>query len=102
MNYDDWKADAPELYDWEPRPEEGPTCVCGQPLDGGERGRCTDCLGQEIVKICACGIAHTREDWLALRRVGTMRVPGEGYEPEDRWELRNCHCGSTLLIRNGK
>lgn len=34
--------------------------------------------------------------WTALELVGVQVTPADEYGPEERLELRNCRCGSTL------
>lgn len=47
-----------------------------------------------MLKRCACGVSiRSREAWRALRLVGVQDL-GEG----ERAELRNCSCGSTLMV----
>jgi len=37
--------------------------------------------------------------WTALRHIGDMRLEADTLEPEERLELRNCACGTTLAKR---
>jgi hypothetical protein len=37
--------------------------------------------------------------WSALELLGYQSWPADGYEPEERFEVRNCSCGSTLYRR---
>lgn len=48
---------------------------------------------EKIIKRCACKKKYTETQWKELHYVGEMK--GIGGEVA---ELRDCHCGSTLLI----
>lgn len=45
-----------------------------------------------ILKECACGLDYTLHDWELLPYVGR-----QDFEWGEVHELRNCHCGSTLV-----
>lgn len=105
MNYDDWKTNAPELVDDAPHPLDEPTCLrCGQPLEGGP---CADCIREldeiaacRVVKVCTCcGRQIMRAEWAELPLVGPFVVDESDGLGREEWELRNCGCGSTLMIR---
>lgn len=49
---------------------------------------------QNIHKVCGCGRKHTRAEWNALEHLPNWDM-GEG----EVHEVRNCHCGSTLLVQ---
>lgn len=49
-------------------------------------------------KTCYCGITHTDVAWKNLVLVGYQRFEETDHEPEMLLELRNCKCGSTLMI----
>lgn len=51
-----------------------------------------------IVKRCACGEEYTVERWLSQLKVGTLVVPAWKDEPEERLEMRNCVCGSSITM----
>lgn len=102
MNYDDWKLATPPEYELGEAPDDEPACDCGQPLEGSEGSLCVDCARErrdnEIIKRCGCGRVHTREGWGDLDYVGVWHVPADETGPEERLELRNCPCGSTISI----
>lgn len=39
--------------------------------------------------------------WSKLQWIGLQVIEAYGDEPEERFELRNCSCGSTLCKRVG-
>ncbi len=47
-----------------------------------------------VVKRCGCGEEYTLERWLRLPLCGRMHSPHTGLTVE----LRNCHCGSSLVL----
>jgi len=47
-------------------------------------------------KVCACGNRISEEAWEQLRYVGVQKVPPSFDMPD--MELRNCTCGSTLIV----
>jgi hypothetical protein len=47
----------------------------------------------EIIKVCGCGRSYTREKWDALHR-----LPNWTYEWGEVQEVRNCVCGSTIVL----
>ncbi len=49
-------------------------------------------ISQLVVKRCGCGRSHTAAEWKKLPLVGPS---DDGVE---RFEWRNCQCGSTLGI----
>ena len=51
-----------------------------------------------LEKACACGRRFTVTRWGELRIVGGLD-PEDPDDPSYVLELRNCHCGSTLVIR---
>jgi two-component system cell cycle response regulator DivK len=59
-------------------------------LRGGPRPARSGMTGRR----CACGRAHTREAWLALRFCGAMHLPNTG----ERLEVRDCFCGSPVVM----
>ncbi len=49
---------------------------------------------EKIIKKCACKRKYTETQWRTLRYVGeTTGIDG------DVWEMRDCVCESTLMIR---
>ena len=50
-------------------------------------------MSAEIVKTCSCGKAFTREQWEALPKVGLQT-----YDNGEVQEMRNCPCGSSIVI----
>lgn len=46
-----------------------------------------------VVRSCACGKSYDRAGWLALEYVGIQVA-----DPDERYELRNCTCGSTIAL----
>jgi hypothetical protein len=52
-----------------------------------------------IVKVCpCCRKGLTAEGWKALEYVGIQRMEAMDDLPEVKFELRNCTCGSTILM----
>lgn len=50
------------------------------------------------VKACACGLQFSVDAWRALRLVGIQEIPADAHGPEERLELRDCPCGSTIAV----
>jgi len=44
-------------------------------------------------KSCRCGETYDRDGWHALRLIGVQ------HGDEERFELRNCRCSSTIAVR---
>lgn len=63
-----------------------------------EPGReCDTCRGEGHLAACSCcGTHYTLGAWYQLVRVGVQTVGPDEFGPEERYELRNCACGSTL------
>lgn len=55
-------------------------------------------MEQAPFKVCACGIAYTREEFDLLARLQDWHLPWGEVQ-----EMRNCPCGSTMnvVIREG-
>lgn len=55
---------------------------------------CARCkaIEQIVVKTCGCGLRHTAAEWKKLQFVG------QSDDGVDRYEWRNCACGSTIGI----
>ena len=52
----------------------------------------------DVVKRCPCSQTFTRSQWHSLPFVGIQKVDAYEEEPEERLELRNCYCGSTISM----
>jgi len=46
-------------------------------------------------KVCGCGREHDAASWSDLPLVGFMDLDADG---DERLELRNCPCGSTVAV----
>ena len=51
------------------------------------------------VKVCGCGKTFTKEQWKTLRLVGIQHQPADKHGPEEKLELRDCACKSTIAIK---
>lgn len=52
-----------------------------------------------IMKVCtSCKRRLTPAAWRKLAFVGLQRTPADRFGPEEKLELRNCGCGTTLAI----
>lgn len=47
----------------------------------------------EVIKTCGCGKSYAREGWDALEH-----LPNWVYDWGEVQEVRNCTCGSTLVV----
>lgn len=50
------------------------------------------------MKRCLCGLAYDAAGRAGLTLRGVQVIPGDEEEPEERFELRDCRCGSTLFF----
>lgn len=59
---------------------------------------CARCkvIAQIVVKTCGCGLRHTAAGWKKLPLIG------ESDDGVERFEWRNCTCGSTIGIVLGR
>lgn len=83
----DWKtADAIILAEHRRLYPQG----CGQT-------KCLPCADAHIVKTCPnCGARHDQTAWALLARLGRLELD------EGVWgEMRNCSCGSTIVLEEG-
>lgn len=51
-----------------------------------------------IIVKCACGREYDRASWKTLPYVGVQVIPEDDTGPEERYEQRNCPCGSTISV----
>jgi hypothetical protein len=51
-----------------------------------------------VVKTCSCGKTYTQAQWQQLRLCCKLDFPNDHTGPEEHFEFRDCHCGSTIGI----
>lgn len=56
---------------------------------------------EKVIKVCTkCGKTYTKDQWEHLKLIGVQVIPAWKDEPEERLDMRNCDCKTTLCISN--
>lgn len=62
----------------------------------------THAAGSPCMSKCTADHRALKADpslWITLELIGVQVIEADGDEPEERLELRNCNCGSTLCLK---